>query len=61
MDEMTLSHLADMIIVYSGCGVLVGLVGGVIANGVCLLIDAIQAWRKKRKEKKNDQDAVSGS
>ena len=52
MDEMTLSHMADMIIVFGGCGALCGLVGGVVANGICLLIDAIQIWRKKRKEKK---------
>ena len=50
MDEMTLSHMADMIIVFGGCGALCGLVGGVVANGICLLIDAIQVWRKKRKE-----------
>ena len=61
MDEMTLSHMADLIIVYGGCGVMVGLFGGIVANGICLLIDAIQLWRKKRKEKKHDQDAVSGS
>ena len=54
MDEMTLSHMADMIIVFGGCGALCGLVGGIVANGICLLIDAIQVWRKKRKEKKND-------
>ena len=61
MDEMTLSHMADMIIVYGGCGLMVGLIGGIVANGICLLIDAIQLWHKKRKEKKHDQDAVSGS
>jgi len=61
MDEVSLSHMADMIIVFGGCSALCGLVGGVVANGICLLIDAIQVWRKKRKEKKNDQDAVSGS
>ena len=53
--------MADMIIVFGGCGALCGLVGGIVANGICLLIDAIQVWRKKRKEKKHDQDAVSGS
>ena len=61
MDEITISQMADMIIVFGGCGALCGLVGCVVANGICLLIDAIQVWRKKRKEKKNDQDAVSGS
>jgi len=61
MDEISLSHMADMIIVYGGCGVMVGLIGGIVANGICLLIDSIQLWRKKRKEKKHDQDAVSGS
>ena len=35
MDEMTLSHMADMIIVFGGCGALCGLVGGVVANGIC--------------------------
>ena len=53
MDEMTLSHMADLIIVYGGCGLMVGLIGGIVANGICLLIDAIQLWRKKRKEKKH--------
>ena len=61
MDEMTLSHMADLIIVYGGCGVMVGLIGGIVANGICLLIDAIQLWRKKRKEEKHDQHAGSGA
>ena len=37
MDEVSLSHMADMIIVFGGCGALCGLVGGVVANGICLL------------------------
>ena len=39
MDEVTMSQMADMIIVFGGCGALCGLVGGIVANGICLLID----------------------
>ena len=29
-----MSQMADMIIVFGGCGLLCGLVGGVVANGI---------------------------
>ena len=61
MDEMTLSHLADMIIVFGGCGALCGVIGSVIAEGIWMLMETIRERRAKWKEKKHDQDAVSGS
>ena len=61
MDEMMLSHAADLIIVSAGCAVVCLVIGGIVAQGLLLLVDSVKLWCKKRREKKDDQDAVSGS
>ncbi len=61
MEQMTMSYLADLIIVCSGCCLLCALVGVIIAEGINLLYDLFEIRSKKRKEKKNDSDSVSGS
>ena len=61
MDEKLLSHAADLIIVSAGCAVVCLVIGGIVAQGLLLLVDSVKLWCKKRREKKDDQDAVSGS
>lgn len=50
--EMTLSRLADWIIVISFFSLCGAGIGHVIAQLVCLGVDNIKDWRKRRKEQK---------
>ena len=53
---MTLSHLADMIIVISFFSIIGATIGHVLGELICLIADSIREKLKKRKER-HDKDA----
>ena len=58
---MTLSHLADLIIVIGFFSIICAAVGHVIGELICLIADCIRDWRKKRKERKAQALEESGA
>lgn len=58
METMTLSHLADLIIVAGFFGIIGSVAGHIIGKGICWVLDKIHAWCEKRREEKTDGDEV---
>ncbi len=61
MENMTLEHLAALIIVATFFGVMGGFIGHEIGRFVCWVIDRVKAWRDRRREEKTDEGTASGS
>lgn len=53
---MTLSHFADMIIVFSFIGVVGACAGNVAADLIGMIVKKIRAMKEKRKDEMKDEE-----
>ncbi len=58
METMTLSHLADIIIVAGFFGILGSMAGHIIGKGFCWVVDKVKTMREQRGKDTTNGDEV---